>query len=123
MEYAGFEAWLDRLFSRETPDGVVALSFNLYEGADVGSWSAELIGTSEFDSESDGWASSEVFTARDCVLDWEEASDLLRIQSRLRDYALRYLREGRYGARMKAYRAVALGFVTGELLLLHRSEP
>lgn len=71
--YDKISTWLDGVFDRSIPEGVVSVCFNLYEDGD-GSWSLEVVGCSSFDSEDPDWACDEVtdFETRDEPFTWTE---------------------------------------------------
>jgi hypothetical protein len=112
-----FHAWADQALGRPIPAGVVAFSFNLYEmtfGVDI-----DLIGCSTYSDDDPAWAPSEVFTAREPVLEipeslagsnWQEALGIAI------DLVRGYLDLGGPGSTvLRRSQAVAVGFVDGDL--------
>ena len=74
--YDDFAKWLDGVLEKEIPDGVVALSFNIYEDGRR-RWSVEVVGTSSFDKDGEDWACDEAtdFETRDAPYSWEEKTN------------------------------------------------
>jgi hypothetical protein len=73
--YERLSTWLDEVFSRTAPEGIVSVCFNLYEDGDD-SWSMEVVGCSSFDSNDPDWACDEVtdFGTRDEPFEWTDDS-------------------------------------------------
>lgn len=119
--YAGFETWLDGvLASRQLPGGVVALNFNIYDGAND-TYDVELIGAPAFDESDDDWACEELFTSDILSLpvtpeteDWEEG--LAHIIGMVR----RYLQAGRFRHMLEGFEAVGVGHVNGAIEVVYR---
>lgn len=113
MDFAHFSDWLNSLLCA-LPDGAVALCLNLYDDGD-NQWSAELVGTDSFDADDSDWACDERFALREQTLrftwdiEWDEV--LERVVSHMRQY----LETGMHRDILKQYRAVAVGFVDGDL--------
>src|SRR5437868_1840685 len=113
---ARFRDWVDQALSSAVPEEVIAFSFNLYElspGFDM-----ELIGSSSYDENDSEWACQEEFVARDPVftisedsgLSWQGALELAV------DLVTKYLAVNSPGSnRLRRSRAVAVGFVDGDL--------
>lgn len=119
--YNSFQNWLNTILSVDLPEKVEAINFNLYE--DVGNvWSIELVGAGSFDEEDEDWACDEVFTTRDDPFtirykgSWEEVEDIFT------GYIRQYLENGKLAERLKWYKAVAVGFVDGNITVLYKSD-
>ncbi len=116
-------SWLDNILEQAMPPEVAAFCFNLYDDAGD-KWSIELIGAARFDPENDDWACDEVtdFGSRQFPYSWEEDAEwegILRKTSR----ALRkYLKSGKYAEKLKSKVAVGVGFVEGDITILHHQK-
>lgn len=119
--YERFAEWLDVSLDRQLPNDLVAFCFNLYE-EENNTWSVELIGSSEFDETDSDWACNEVFDSREYPCRWQEDADWEDIHNKIETYIRQYLFTGRYADLLKEYQAVAMGFVDGELTILHKEE-
>lgn len=118
--YPGFEAWLDRVLRGALPAEVTAFVFNLYEHDD--SFAVQLAGCAEFDEENEEWAVNDIFSTGDDLFeipriavgdDWEAALAAAKM------IITKYLAEGAEASRLKKSRAVAVGFVDGDLEVIH----
>jgi len=112
------EAWLGKSLAQDIPAGVVAYSFNLFEYSSR-DYGIELVGASEFDPDDGDWASEEVWEANPrsldipadfCCSDWETC---LRDTRSLLQSVL--AKPTTAVARLKSSRAIAIGFVDGDL--------
>lgn len=117
--------WLDEALAGGIPAGVAAFCANVCETSK--GFELELVGTSEFDPDDSDWACAELFTSRDKPRfaisretaggDWTAA--LGYVVRKMREY----LSAGSAGARtLQSTRAVAVGFVDGDLVLVWRAE-
>lgn len=113
-EQARVFSWIDGILSRPLPTGAVALCLNLYDDGD-GQWSAELVGTNSFDADDPDWACDELFALREQTLcftwntTWDEV--LAQVIADIKTY----LETGPHRDMLKRFRAVAVGFVDGDL--------
>lgn len=114
-----FEIWLDDILKEKLSDDIKAINFNLYED-DSDKWSIELVGTSSFDENNDDWACDEVFTTRDNPYVLEMKSDWENVQKIYTDKIMDYLANGKYAHKLKQYKAVAIGFVDGDLNIIYK---
>ena len=112
--------WIDNVLQKDIPDNVVAFCFNLYEEAD-GSWGMELVGTDWFDLEDEDWACNEVtdFDTRDDLYTWEMECDWEEALAYMVRELTEYLATGKYAETLKASTGVGVGFVDGDLEILH----
>ena len=110
-----FGSWMKQALAQPVPDSAVAFCFNMYEHEDA--WAIGLMGSPEFDPVNDDWVYAEVFEYREPVFEipravigenWEQGLDA---GTRL---VLAYL-NGSPGSRLRAARAIGIGFVDGEL--------
>jgi len=138
--YESFSAWLDKHLSRDLPDEIVAINFNLYDGLLVDaagkpmegseSYDIELVGCVRFDENDNDWACNEVFNTNEglfriCKKSVPHSNDIPFWEQELPFFsalATRYLNEGKYADKLKSFTAVAIGHVNGDLVVLHRSE-
>lgn len=122
--YTEFSGWLNKQLSRELPDNVVAINFNLYEGL-KNVYEIELVGCDSFDKENSDWACDEVFTTREdlfLISRTEEIAHWEQGLSFISTLIEKYLRVGEYASKLKSFRAVSIGFVDGDLDILYCSE-
>ena len=116
-----FERWLDKVLKKPLPSETVAVNFNLYELEERNGescWSVELIGAEEFDEEDSDWACDEIFASE--RFDWKEAAEWDEVLSKVTEQIRAYLENGKYAERLKAYQAVAVGFVDGDLNIVYQ---
>jgi hypothetical protein len=122
--YAQFSNWLDRHLANDLPKDIVAVNFNLYEGAES-TYDVELVGCNSFDEGDSDWACDEVYTTRDDLFyiqrtsgikDWKKGLKLVAKLVKL------YLKKGKYADKLKSCAAVAIGFVDGNIKILYRSK-
>ena len=114
-----FETWLDDILKEKFSNDIKAVNFNLYEDEND-KWSIELVGTSSFDENDDDWACDEVFTTRDNPYVLEMKGDWENIQKIFTDKIIDYLKKGKYADKLKQYKAVAIGFVDGDLNIIYK---
>lgn len=121
--YAKAEAWLDTVLSGADFDGVKAVVFNLYEEYED-SWSVECVGCASFDPEDEDWACDEVtdFGTRNNRFTWSRARDWEEAQKQMTSSVSKYLKHGKYADELTELQAVAIGFVDGDLTLLHEGD-
>ena len=108
--YERFAEWLDVILNMELPENLLAFCFNLYE-EENNVWEIELIGSSEFDETDEDWACNEVFDSREYPCRWQEEAEWEDIHNKIETYIRQYLFTGRCSDILKAYEAVAMGFV------------
>lgn len=113
-----FNAWLDKILKEDFSDDMVAVNFNLYEHRDD-NWSMEFIGTSRFDEEDEDWACDAVVSSHErffivAVTSWEVILNDAII------FLNNYLDVGKYADKLKAYQAVGVGFVDGNISILFK---
>ena len=117
LSYEQFSKWLDGFLDHGMTD-VVALNFNLYEDGDD-RWSIEVVGTADFDEEDDDWACDAILSY-DKKMAWKESSEWETILEEAQELIRMYLERGEYSDLMKEYKAVAVGFVDGDLEIVYR---
>ena len=113
------ETWIDSIFKNTIPDEVVAIAFNLYE-EENNQWSIEMIGSSSFDVEDSDWACDEIFDTRDHMLSWTQDAAWEEILQEAVEKIQRYTEAGTYAEQMKAYSGIGVGFVDGDLIIVHQ---
>ena len=120
--YVTFSNWIDKHLSNDLPNSVVAINFNLYEGSEE-TYDVQIIGSDSFDEDNDDWACGEIYTTGEDVFfvprtkhiaEWEEGLSFITA------LVEKYLREGKYANKLKNYEAVGIGFVDGDITILHR---
>ena len=111
--------WLDSVFDRSIPEGVVSVCFNLYEDGDD-SWSLEVVGCSSFDSEDPDWACDEVtdFETREEPFTWTEETNWEKVLSDVTKLLYQYTQEGKASGYLNSLDGVAVGFTDGDLNIL-----
>lgn len=123
--YIEFEKWLNNLLEEnEMPANTAAFCFNLYEEEDE-AYGVQLIASDEFDEEDGGeWACSEVWSSEENIFyidhSDEENADYERGLEFISGLISEYLDNGRNKKILLASKAVAAGFVDGELKLLYK---
>ena len=117
--YEKLSAWLDDVFSREIPDGIVSVCFNLYEDGE-NFWSLEVVGCSSFNSEDPDWACDEVtdFETREEPFEWTENAIWEQVLSDVTQLLYQYVQEGKASAYLNSLKGVAVGFADGDLNIL-----
>ena len=117
--YSRFAEWADSVLAESVPDGVVAFSVSLYEG--VGTFDVQINGAPTFDLNDDDWACEVVYSTGEDLFQipreqvgnrWESALELVL------ELVKRYLSSGGRAETLRAGRAVAVGFVDGDLHLV-----
>ena len=115
-----FFCWMDNVLSGDLPPTIEAFNFNLYEGE--GEWHVQIIGAGSFSTEDEEWPCDEVFTTGEDVFvvkhadagrTWKKALAFFISLTRA------YLLEGKYAVVLKSRKGVGIGFVDGDLKLLH----
>ncbi len=121
--YDKISTWLDSVFDRSIPEGVVSVCFNLYEDGDD-SWSLEVVGCSSFDSEDPDWACDEVtdFETRDEPFTWTEEAIWEKVLSDITKILYQYIQEGKSSGYLNSLDGVAVGFADGDLNILVEKE-
>lgn len=123
--YNQIEEWLNNVLEQEIPPETAAFCFNLYEDGSS-SWSMELVGTEDFDSNPDNsdWACEEVtdFDTRDNPFSWEEDAEWDEVLEDVIAALKQYLNNGLHADVLKAYAGVGVGFVDGDMEILYVKE-
>lgn len=117
LPYSKFELWLDGALSRDITHDVVAFCFNLYQNSNS-YWTIELIGANSFDANNNDWACDEVFSTRDYPLTWHQDAKWSKISPLVQRYIKRYMKQGKNKQTLMGRKAIAVGFVDGDLVLL-----
>lgn len=113
-----FHSWLDSVLANELPEEIEAVCFNLYEnGGDK--WSIEFVGAGSYEEEDPDWACDEVLALRDEPFTLERAVEWSAFLEEAEQLIGDYLRNGAYADKLKRYKAVAVGFVDGDLSILY----
>ena len=120
MVYNRVSEWLDVVLETDIPAEVVAFGFNLYEDIDH-DWSMELIGTSKFDVDDEDWLCNEVtdLDTRENPLRWHRETGWEEILNDIVSALKEYLKNGKYADILKAKSGVGVGFVDGNIEILH----
>ena len=120
MVYNRVSEWLDVVLETDIPAEVVAFGFNLYEDINH-DWSMELIGTSKFDVDDEDWLCNEVtdLDTRENPLRWHRETGWEEILNDIVSALKEYLKNGKYADILKAKSGVGVGFVDGNIEILH----
>ena len=115
--------WIDKILDQEIPNTVIAFCFNLYEESD-GSWAMELVGTERFDIEDEDWACNELtdFGSRECLYNWEMECEWDEALEYMVKVLSQYLENGKYAELLKSKDGVGVGFVDGNIEILHTKQ-
>jgi hypothetical protein len=123
MEYNGFSKWLDGILEKKLPKTVIAINFNLYEGSEQ-TYDVQLVGSDNFDEDDPDWPCGAVYSSEEDLYfiqrtenieDWEQG--LLFITELVK----KYFKVGKYAEKLKNYKVVGIGFVSGDIDILYRS--
>lgn len=117
--YNLFEQWLNRILEQELPEDAAGINFNLYEDAD-NHWSIQLVATKYFDEEDEDWVCEELFTTGEDLFTWQQETQWETVLETGRGLVMQYLEEGHYADKLKQYEAVGIGFVDGDVYVLHK---
>lgn len=121
--YIEFAKWLDKLLEENRmPENTAAFCFNLYEEEDE-TYGIQLIASDEFDPDDGGdWACSEIWSSEENIFyidhSDEKDADAERGMEFISSLICRYLGDGKCRNVLLAAKAVAAGFVDGELSIL-----
>ena len=112
--------WIDNLLNRDIPENIVAFCFNLYEESDE-SWAMELVGTDCFDLENEDWACNEItdFDSRNKLYNWKMVCEWEDALNYMVNELNQYLEEGKYAKLLKSQTGVGVGFIDGNIEILH----
>ena len=124
--YEEFAHWLDDILeNNEMPEETKAFCFNLYEESDEDHiYGVQLIAAGKYDpDDADGeWACEEVWSCEENIFTVdtsdEENKGRVHAQELIKEMAEEYLRNGKYAGILNGVRAVAIGFVDGDLEII-----
>lgn len=122
--YIEFEKWLDNLLeANDIPENTAAFCFNIYEEEDE-NYGVQLIASDEFNEDDGGdWACSEVWSSEEDIFyidhSDEENAGKERGLEFISGLICDYLERGNYRNMLLGAKAVAAGFVDGDLEVLH----
>ncbi len=120
-----FFAWLDKALKNAMPENVVALCFNLYE-CESCNWKLELVGIDKYNKDNADWTDEEVydFSTRENPFIWQEPprSKWEFVKNKVYLAISDYLQNGEYAYVLESKKCVAIGFVNGDLSILHTAK-
>jgi len=119
--YNNFSKWLDKQLSKDLPNNIVAINFNLYEGIKQ-TYDVELVGCDMFDENDEDWVCDEVFDTREDLFFVPRTDDISHWEkglSFITELVNKYLSEGKYADELKSYKAIGIGFVDGNINILY----
>ena len=130
--YLEFAKWLDELLEQNTmPKAAKAYCFNIYEeedenGAASGEYGVQLIASDESDENDGGdWACSEIWSSEENIFyidhSDEKDADYSRGQQFVGGLIKDYLESGSHKDILLGSKAVAAGFVDGELEIIYKA--
>ncbi len=112
-----FSEWIDNILKDFNLEAT-AFCFNIYENAK--DFSVEFVATGSFDEDDEDWACDEIFASRELnnelhfvAKNWKDAFKIVKVA------AENYLATGTYSEKLKAGKAVACGFVDGDLEIIY----
>ena len=112
--------WLDSIMLEGISEGE-GVCFNLYEdGGD--NWSMDIEVSEKYDPDDDDWACDPIYNS-DEVFTWKQDDEWDEVFEDMIQILLKYMNEGKYADQLKEnYKAIAVGFVDGDLELLYEQE-
>ena len=112
--------WIENVLKQDIPESVKAFCFNLYEDEN-NSWSMELVGAGSFDREDTDWATDEItdFGTRTAPFVWNQEAEWDEVLGNVVIILKEYFKNGKYANVLKSKSGVGVGFVDGELEILH----
>ena len=124
--YEEFARWLDDILeNNDMPAETKAFCFNLYEESDEDHiYGVQLIAAGEFDPEDkEGeWACDEVWSCEENIFTVdtsdEEDTGWAHAQELIKEMIEEYLKNGKYAGILNESKAVAIGFVDGDLEII-----
>lgn len=124
--YNEFAKWLDDLLeNNEIPENTIAFNFNLYEEEDA-TYGIQLIASDEYDEKDDDWACSEIWSSEEDIFyidhSDEEDADAERGLEFIGGLISDYLVHGTYRNILLSSNAVGMGFVDGDINIIHRRD-
>jgi hypothetical protein len=117
-----FEAWLDGHLVAAKASKSVAYNFHLYEYEN--SFGMQLVGVITYDQDDPFDYDDEVFSSKEDIfmLPRTDAKDNWRKGLKLgSDLVRKYLDHGRYAHQLTSSHLVGVGFVDGDIEIIHRS--
>lgn len=115
-----FQEWLNKIISAGLPKDIGAIAFNIYEDADS-YWSVELVGTESFDENDDDWACDEIYTTRETPYRWKDEANWESVLDKVINAVEYFMENDCYSFKFKKYNAIGVGFVSGDLEVIHRN--
>ncbi len=116
-----FSEWLNKILDIGLPNSIIALNFNLYEGAEQ-TYDMQLIGSDEFDENDSDWACNEIFTTGENLCYIPRTNEIANWENgfvAIKEIINEYLTKGKYANYLKNFTAIGAGFVDGDLEILH----
>ncbi|MBQ8297541.1 MAG: hypothetical protein IJX77_07160 [Ruminococcus sp.] len=123
--YIEFSKWLDKLLGEnKMPENTAAFCFNLYEEEDE-NYGIQLIASDEFDENDGGdWACSEIWSSEEDIFyidhSDEKDADAERGLEFISGLIRSYLENGKYRSILLGAKAVAAGFIDGDISILNK---
>ncbi len=118
--YNEFEMWLNEVLEAGLPANGTAINFNLYEEG-RSNWSVQFIMSDCFDEDNEDWACHEMFSSGENLYRWKQKGKWDRILEQASEWIREYLVHGKNNTLLLQYQAVAVGFVDGDLHILHKA--
>ena len=119
----GFEAWLDHALGEQVPETIVSFNINLYDSP----FRADVVGSTYYDPGDPDWACEEAWQPQERWFDFPGELAKLPWEQRLalcKGLLQRCVAgTGPAGARFRRAVAVTVGFVDGDLEIVHAEQP
>lgn len=112
--------WLDEILSRNMPQDVKGVCFNLYDDGNH-KWSLEIIGTECFDKDNPDWACEEItdLGTRKKPFMWEEYNTWEEVLKKTAFVIDLYLKENESAKILKGKDGIGVGFVNGDIKVIY----
>lgn len=115
-----FKSWLDDVIIKNNPGGQ-AIIFNMYE-EDDNKWSLQFTTTNSFNVNNEDWACDEFFSTGENLYVWTSNINWEGALAEAKKLICEYLSESEYSTILKAYKAIAVGFVDGDIHFLYHKD-
>ena len=121
MKNTSFFTWLDDLLQKAIPSQIVAFNFNIYESSNAHQFDIQLVGAKYYSSSDDDWACSNDFSSGENLFAFY-SPDWVSCLSEFAGQLTLYLQTGNERQVLMSRKAVAYGFVDGDLYTIYGSE-
>lgn len=121
--YNSFANWINPILAENYFEGVEAFNFNLYEDCENGEvvFSVQLIGAPSYDADDSDWACEEIFSTGENLFRLPDCNDWEVCLQDFKKIIEEYLKKGEYANTLMCTKAVAYGFVDGDLEIAYEA--